>query len=174
MSNNVTVSEPHDRVDRLLAKLGAAGADIDLEVEGIVDRVSGINKRVRHALKETLAEYGVTPEDWGVLTTLYLGEDHCSSPGDLAADLELSSGAMTSRIDRLEQMGYVRRLPDPKDRRGVLVELTGQGREAWERAISVQGRKESFFASALSKSEQVQLNKLLRKLSLAFEANERR
>lgn len=158
-----------DHVDRLLAKLQAVEADIDLEVEGIVDRISSINKRVKHALRETLAEHGLTPEHWGVMTTLYLGRDYCSTPGDLAADLELSSGAMTSRIDRLEQLGLVRRLPDPNDRRGVRVELTEAGREAWERAISVQGRKEAFFASALSKKEQQQLNMLLRKLMVAFD-----
>jgi hypothetical protein len=37
----------------------------------------------------------------------------------------------------------------------------------------VQGRKESFFASALTKDEQVDLNALLRKLLLAFDARER-
>jgi DNA-binding MarR family transcriptional regulator len=159
-----------DHVDHLLARLAAVEAEIDLDVEGIVDRIGSINKRVRMALKETLAEYDLTPEHWGVLTTLYLDDDYCSTPGDLAADLELSSGAMTSRIDRLEELGLVRRLPDPSDRRGVRVELTEQGRGAWQRAISVQGRKEAFFASALTKKEQQQLNGLLRKLMLAFDA----
>ena len=158
-----------DHVDRLLARLKAVEADIDPEVEGIVDRIGSINKRVRTALRETLSEYDLTPEHWGVLTPLYLGQDYCSTPGDLAADLELSSGAMTSRIDRLEQLGLVERLPDPTDRRGVRVRLTKAGCEAWERAISVQGRKEAFFASALTKKEQQQLNVLLRKLMLAFD-----
>ncbi|HEY5628193.1 MAG TPA: MarR family transcriptional regulator, partial [Candidatus Limnocylindrales bacterium] len=146
---------------------------LDLEVEGIVDRVSSINKRVHAALKETLVDYGITPEDWGVLTSLSLRkEGRLSSPGALARDLELSSGAVTSRLDRLETLGFVRRLPDPGDRRGVLVELTPEGRAAWESAIEVQGRKEAFFASALSKEEQRELNALLRKLLLAFDVRQ--
>ena len=161
-----------DNIDHLLAELGDAGAPIDLEVEGIVDRISTINKRVRAALKETLAEYGVTPEDWGVLTMLRLRKQVRISPGALARDLDLSSGATTSRLDRLEGAGYIRRLPDPEDRRGVLVELTDAGRAAWESAIEVQGRKEAFFASALTKAEQQQLNALLRKLIIAFYARE--
>jgi DNA-binding MarR family transcriptional regulator len=162
---------PEDHVDHLLARLDDAGARLDLEVEGIVDRVGSINKRVRTALKETLVDYGLTPEDWGVLTTLFLRKaGKLSSPGALARDLELSSGAVTSRLDRLESLGYLHRLPDPGDRRGVLVELTPEGRAAWEEAIEVQGRKEAFFASALTKDEQVQLNGLLRKLLLALEA----
>ena len=54
------------------------------------------------------------------------------SPGALARDLDLSSGATTSRLDRLEEAGYISRLPDPEDRRGVLIELTDAGRAAWE------------------------------------------
>ncbi len=54
----------------------------------------------------------------------------------------------------------------------MIVELTDEGRDAWDTAASVQGRKEAFFASALSPAEQKQLNDLLRKLMLAFEARE--
>jgi len=106
------------------------------------------------------------------LSRLRLIPDHRSSPGELAADLELSSGAMTSRLDRLEEQGFVRRLSDPKDRRGVVIELTPEGRAAWDRTAGVAGRREAFFASALTKDEQRQLNTLLRKLMLAFEATE--
>jgi DNA-binding MarR family transcriptional regulator len=165
---------PEDHVDSLLARLADAGAQLDLDVEGIVDRVASINKRVHNALKETLVDYGLTPEDWGMLTSLSLRkEGKLSSPGALARDLELSSGAVTSRLDRLESLGFVRRLPDPGDRRGVLVELTAEGRAAWESAIEVQGRKEAFFASALTKDEQIELNALLRKLLIAFDARRR-
>ena len=52
------------------------------------------------------------------------------------------------------------------------IELTPAGREAWDNAASIQGRREAFFASALTHDEQVQLNGLLRKLMLAFEARE--
>lgn len=166
--------QSEDHVDHLLARLDDTGARLDLEVEGIVDRIGSINKRVRSALKETLVAYNLSPEDWGVLTSLSLRKPgKLSSPGALARDLELSSGAVTSRLDRLESEGFIRRLPDPGDRRGVLVELTTEGRAAWESAIEVQGRKESFFASALTKDEQVELNALLRKLLLAFDARER-
>ena len=162
----------HDHVD-LLAKIDAAGVDLDLEVEGIVDRIGGLNRRLKNSLKDTLVEYGLTPEDWHVLSPLRLRSgDHCMSPGELADDLELSTGEMTSRVDRLEKLGLVRRAPDPDDRRGVRVELTDEGLQAWDAAAAVQGRKEAFFASALSRAEQKKLNDLLRKLMLAFEARE--
>src|SRR3954468_4532803 len=160
-----------DHVDRLLAKIAEAGvAEIDPDVERIVDRMGSVPRRMKKAQEVTLREYGLTPAEWGVMTKLRLGSDHCkSSPGELASDLELSSGAMTSRLDRLEQAGYVRRLPDPDDRRGVVVELTEKGRDAWDTSANVQGRREAFIASVLTKDEQRQLNVLLRKLVLGFE-----
>lgn len=161
-----------DQIDRLLAKIAEVGVvDIDLDVEGIVDRIGKINTRMKRAQKATLREHGLTPEEWGVMTTLRLGKEACrSSPGELADDLELSSGAMTSRLDRLEEAGLVRRLPDPDDRRGVVVELTKKGYEAWDLAANVQGRREAFFARTLTKPEQKQLNTLLRKLLLGLDA----
>src|SRR6267142_3561045 len=160
-----------DHVDRLLAKIADVGVvDIDLDVEGIVDRIGSIHRRMKRAQEATLREHGLTPSEWGVMTTLRLGDEACrSSPGELANDLELSSGAMTSRLDRLEAAGLVRRLPDPDDRRGVVVELTQKGRDAWDTSANVQGRSEAFIASRLTKQEQRQLNRLLRKLLLGFE-----
>ncbi len=164
--------EQQDHIDHLLGEIAELGVkEIDLEVEGIVDRIGSIHRRIKKAQERTLRELGLTPPEWGVMTTLRLGKDDCrSSPGELANDLELSSGAMTSRLDRLEEAGLVRRLPDPDDRRGVVVELTDKGREIWDASANVQGRREAFFASTLSKDEQVLLNDLLRKLLLGFDA----
>jgi DNA-binding MarR family transcriptional regulator len=44
--------------------------------------------------------------------------------GDLARELRMSTGAVTTVVDRLERAGYARRLPDPEDRRRVLIEIT--------------------------------------------------
>lgn len=45
------------------------------------------------------------------------------SPKDIIGYLGLSSGSGTALLDRLEAHGYIRRLPNPDDRRGVLIEL---------------------------------------------------
>jgi DNA-binding MarR family transcriptional regulator len=53
--------------------------------------------------------------------------------GEVARQAALSPAAMTTSIDRLEQKGYVRREPDPSDRRRVLVEITPLAEErAWQ------------------------------------------
>jgi DNA-binding MarR family transcriptional regulator len=53
-----------------------------------------------------------------------LEQDGKMSAGDLAQASRLTTGAITAVIDRLERAGYVRRVPDPSDRRRVLVEPT--------------------------------------------------
>ena len=51
------------------------------------------------------------------------------TPGEIAVQTGLTSGAVTAMLDRLERLGLVRRLPDPSDRRRVLVELTDEARQ---------------------------------------------
>jgi DNA-binding MarR family transcriptional regulator len=75
---------------------------------------------------------------------------------------------MTARLDKMEEAGLVRRLRDPDDRRGVLIELTDSGRELWERTIAVQAEKEALVQATLSERDQDRLNDLLRRLVLAF------
>jgi DNA-binding MarR family transcriptional regulator len=81
---------------------------------------------------------------------------------------------MTNRLDRLEQAGLVKRLPDPDDRRGVLVELTKAGGEKWLLSTGAEAEREALIAAALTKKEKEQLNALLRRLMLEFERREGR
>jgi DNA-binding MarR family transcriptional regulator len=67
------------------------------------------------------------------------------SAGRLADATGLTSGAITTVLDRLERAGYARRVHDPSDRRRVLVELTAQARE----------RTYPFYASHVALSERL-------------------
>jgi DNA-binding MarR family transcriptional regulator len=160
-----------DHVDRFLDEIkGELPRELDLAVEGIVDRVWGINSRIRRMLDETLADYDLTASDWKVLCSLrWKGKPHRRSAGELARITDLSSGTMTTRLDGLEQAGLVRRVPDPDDRRGVLVELTKKGLNVHREAVGVQVEKEAVLAQALSAAEKEQLNDLLRRVLLVLE-----
>src|SRR3954447_9789887 len=106
-----------DHVDRFLAEIAdELPAGIDLVVEGIVDRIYGINWRIRKMLDETLEQYGLTNGDWKVLTALrWAGKPYRRSAGALARSSDLSSGAMTNRLDHLESAGLVERIREPPD-----------------------------------------------------------
>jgi DNA-binding MarR family transcriptional regulator len=85
----------------------------------------------------------------------------------LARETNLSSGAMTNRIDRLETRGLVRRRPDRRDRRGVIVSLSAKGRKLIDTAIQhrLDSAKESL--QSLSAAQQRELARLLRIAVLA-------
>jgi DNA-binding MarR family transcriptional regulator len=162
-----------DHIDRFLERFGERLPEMDLVVEGIVDRITGLSRRLHREMDETLVDFGLNSGEWKVLGALWRrGEPHRVSPGELAKVEELSTGAMTNRLDRLEKAGHVRRLPDPEDRRALKVELTAKGKRTWEKAILAQAKKEAVFASALSDKEKQQLTTLLRKLMLGYEKRE--
>jgi DNA-binding MarR family transcriptional regulator len=160
-----------DHVDKWLDEVRSElPGDLDLTVEGVVDRILGIGRRLQKLLDETLSGHGLSHGEWKVLSSLrWAGKPYRRSAGDLARIADLSSGAMTNRLDRLEEAGLVRRVADPDDRRGVLVELTGQGGKLWAEAIGTQAEKETLLASALTKRELTQLNDLLRRVMITFE-----
>jgi DNA-binding MarR family transcriptional regulator len=159
-----------DRVDDWLEEIGHELPGVDLTVEAIVNRIQALTKRLRAQMEATLADHHLSPGEFQVLCSLeWAGPPYRSTPGKLAKRSDLSSGAMTNRLDGLERAGYIRRLPDPDDRRGTVVELTDEGQKAWEEALAAAAAKESFVASALDEAEKEQLNGLLRRLMLAFE-----
>jgi DNA-binding MarR family transcriptional regulator len=162
-----------DHVDRFLETIHLVVPDIDLEVEGIVDRIAGLSRRLHRSMDETLAEFGLDSAEHKALSTLaQAGEPYHSTPGKLARRMELSSAAMTNRLDRLEEAGLIRRLPDPNDRRGLVIELTAKGRSLYQTAVGAQAKKEALVTAALNEREKKQLNSLLRRLMLEFERRE--
>ena len=81
------------------------------------------NQVLTQMLDEAGAEYlGINPTDGRALDVI--DQHRRITAGDLARELRLSTGAVTTVVDRLERAGYARRLPDPDDRRRVLIEVT--------------------------------------------------
>ncbi len=169
---STTARPTTDHVDGRLEEICGDLPDLDLDVEGIVERIQGIERRLRLVMEDTLDEHGLSYGEWKLLCKLRRAPERTSTPGELSASLELSSGAMTNRIDRLEREGLVRRHPDPRDRRGVRVEMTEAGEQSWVESTNAQAIKEKLIAGALTKREQHQLNGLLRKLMLELEHGE--
>ncbi len=167
------VETEQDHVDQWLESVDLPG--VDKEVEGIVDRIGGLRRRFQAMADETLQGLGLALGEWKVLTHLRLsGPPFRRSAGALSKRAELSSGAMTNRLDRLEKAGLVKRVPDPDDRRGVLVELTKEGHVKWEEGLGAQAGNEALIAAAQTKDEKRQLNALLRRLMREFERREER
>src|SRR5947208_15143584 len=116
-----------DHIDRFLEEVKVRFPDLDLRVEGIVDRVGGIQRRIKRMLDETLEEHGLNAGEWHVLWALFRAPERRWSPGELSSFVELSSAAMTNPLDRLEQAGLVRRSPGAPGRRPVQARRPADG-----------------------------------------------
>jgi DNA-binding MarR family transcriptional regulator len=163
------VDDQADNMDRMLDIWVREIPGLDRLTEGIVERVDTLARYFNHSMETTLAEFGLDRRTHRVLGRLrYQGPPYRLSAGELAEGMGLSSGAMTNRLDRLETAGLVRRLPDPDDRRGILVEPTEAGHAAWDRATDTQAGREALIASVLSEDEKEKLHALLRRLMRAF------
>src|ERR1700733_16237076 len=108
-----------------------------------------------------LAPVHLTMEEFKVLIELHSGP---RTHGSLSRGLEVSTGAMTNRLDKLEREGLVSRARDPNDRRGVLLSLTEAGSERLDAYIDRGAHRERELPEGLSKADKRRLNDLLAKL----------
>ena len=129
-------------------------------------RLSDASERVlRDHMNPLFAEAGLQPGEFDVLATLRRsGKPYMLSPTQLYEAMMISSGGMTDRIDRLERAGYVERRPDPNDRRGKKIALTGSGKRIIDETIGRHVTNEVRLLSVLTHAEQEKLNALLKKL----------
>ena len=82
----------------------------------------------------------------------------------------MTTGGMTTVLDRLEGLGLLERGPNPDDRRGALVRLTSKGQDLVNRAMERHTAAEHDAVSALTVAERDQLTGLLRKLLLSLDS----
>src|SRR5205085_9907550 len=120
-----TKQQERDHIDRFLDSVRERLPMLDPEVEGLVDRIQGLSRRFHRALDDTLTEFSLDYAEWKLLGLLLrAGDTYRSSPRSLARMMQLSSGAMTNPLDRLEEAALLRRPPAPNARRGPRARLT--------------------------------------------------
>lgn len=88
------------------------------------------------------------------------GQPYQLWPTELFNTLMVSSGTMTHRIDRLEQSELVKRVPDPSDRRGTLIELTDKGFNVIDKAVETHVANEHRILGVLEELEREALAKI--------------
>lgn len=119
-----------DAIDAVIAQWKSVRPDIDLRPMQILGRIARLTRVLEKEQKKFLAEYGLEPFEFDVLTTLRrAGEPYELTASALLKAALVTSGAITNRIDRMEVKGLVERVRDRKDRRSVRIKLTPQGRD---------------------------------------------
>jgi DNA-binding MarR family transcriptional regulator len=154
-----------DLTDRVLSGWQGARPELEIGALQVTGRLSRIGPLLAKRQEVVFGRFGLNRGEVGALSALRIaGPPHRLSPTRLGRGLMLSSAGVTSRIDRLERRGLVRRLADPDDRRGVIVELTDEGLEVVDTAVAAITISDRQLLERLDPQEVAQLQDLLRKL----------
>src|SRR3954454_815359 len=97
-----------DTVDHILEQWQAIRPDVDSTPIGIVGRVSRLSRLIDQRLAENFSRFHIENWMYDVLATLRRsGEPFELTAGDLVHQSMVTTGAVTNRIDRLEEPGLV-------------------------------------------------------------------
>src|SRR5579872_4641823 len=136
MSMGQVTGVERDEVDDLVAAWREQRPDLEVGPLQVLSRVSRLARHLDLARRAAFAAHGLETWEFDVLSALRRkGPPYQLTPGALLRATLVTSGTMTNRVDRLAEAGLVRREPDPRDRRGVLVTLTDAGRDRADAAL---------------------------------------
>ena len=165
------MSTPSDEVDRIVAAWRRERPDLDVAPLEVLSRVSRLARHLDRARSAAFTEHDLESWEFDVLSALRrAGEPYELSPGQLVTQTLVTSGTMTNRVDRLTARGLVQRLPDSRDRRGVIVRLTEAGRTKVDDAFAGLLDRERDLLASLTAADRTRLATLLRSLVAPFDA----
>lgn len=159
-----------DRLDELIDQWKKERPDLAPEVMASVGRIGAVARLIGSRLGEAAAGHGLDTGQGDVLFTLRrAGKPYRLAPSVLVASLLVTSGTMTNRLDRLEGMGLIERIPNPEDRRGMDVQLTQKGLTLVDELIPEHLENEEEILAPLDPSDRKQLDRIMRQLLAGLE-----
>ena len=150
---------------------GRERPDIDTTAQQTVIGVQRLSALLEHELERFFAAFDLTPPAFDVLATL-----RRSAPAQglafsrLGTLMAITPPAVTKRVDLLVVRGLVERVPQPEDRRSVLVRLTPDGRALVDRVLTLHVANEERLLLGLTLLEGAQLRVLVGKLAAHLES----
>ncbi len=130
----------------------------------LIEALMQSGKFTETQLDAALATVGLSAAKWSVLRHLMAAEGQLPL-GQLASRLSCVKSNATQLVDRLTADQLVRRVPDPADRRSILAELTGAGRQAYVAGAKVVQDFERQLLDDYLPEERILLQRLLSRLS---------
>jgi DNA-binding MarR family transcriptional regulator len=155
-------SASRDPISTIVAQWQRERPDIDpapMLLFGLIARTQAMTTTF---IGETLEKWKLTRPSFDVLAALRrAGPPYSLTPKQLSESLMLSGAGMTSRLDRLESLYLVARLPEPNDRRSLKIQLTDKGVRLIDEMIPDIVAAQWAVASKLGSSETDELVRLL-------------
>lgn len=156
------MSVERDHVAWIMSQWERERPDLDVGPQGVIGRVHRLASRLTEELVAVYAEHGLGEGEFDVLATLRRsGEPYQLTPGELAEQTMVTSGAVSKRVDRCAERGWVTRTVSEHDGRGRVVALTRAGRTLIDRAFTAHIANEHRLLEGLSERQQADLARLL-------------
>ena len=169
MTGRVAPSTPADSVDLILEQWARERPDLDCSPMGVIGRITQLQREVFLAQRATFARHGLDAPSFDVLAALRrAGAPYQLTPTALMRTALVTSGAITQRLDRLEERGLITRGRSEEDGRAVVVTLTPAGHRATDDALPDHLATERDLLAGLSTAEQAQLAALLRRFLVSL------
>ena len=157
-----------DVVDVIIADWNRERPELDPSGLEVASRIVVLARELQRRVDRLLKKYNLAQWSFDVLATLRrAGDPYRLSPKVLSQSTMLSSSAMVNRLDRLENRGFLRRLPNTVDRRGLIVELTPAGKRVVDRAMPERLAEAKALADLIPAQHRCEL---IRSLKLLCEA----
>jgi DNA-binding MarR family transcriptional regulator len=166
----VPTGEPQDDIDRVIEFWKEENPELDVTTKAVTMRLRRASQHLERTVRANLADSGVD-EYWEieVLLALRRSPEHTASAGELGRECQVTSGAITNRISRLEKRGWVRRDVDPEDRRQVRVSLTSAGLAQADHIIAMKTQVERWSFDGVDRELLERMARDLRTLIFAFD-----
>ncbi len=154
-----------DPIDELLRGWESVRPELDFQPMALFARCNRFVTLSLRKLEATLTAHDLSVGEFDVLSALRRsGTPFTLRPSELAERVMVSRAGMTSRVDKLEENGFVERRRDPDDRRSEPIMLTKAGRRLVDGALIALLDAEAQLFAGLSESQQRQMDALLRRL----------
>ena len=159
-----------DDIDRLVGFWKEENPELDVTTKAVAMRLRRASQLLERAVRSNLTDSGVD-EYWEleVLLTIRRSPEHRVNAGELGRECQVTSGAVTNRISRLEKRGWVRRDVDPGDRRQVLISLTAAGLAQADHIIAMKTQAEQWAFDGVDRELLERMARDLRALLLTLD-----
>jgi DNA-binding MarR family transcriptional regulator len=145
-----------------LAEATAATPRATSPKRGMIRLISRVRVELIDALDRELAPLEISAAQFMVLASVANAEADCAS--GVCKRMSYDPGAMTRMIDRLEQKGLLRRIPNPDDRRAANLELTAAGKALYPQLAAAKESVQKRFLRGFSQEEIGTLARLLNRM----------